>query len=108
MAYLTCTKHRSFQRKHIDVCRQCPDNQACDDFQAYAAENPPPPPPVEPAQNDIPIRRLLAELGDIRRLVADRPAPEEAVRVQRRKKPLQGIELMAFIRSELEGIRKLC
>ena len=108
MTYLTCTKHRSFQRKHIDVCRQCPDNDDCDAFQTYIAAEPPPPPPTEPAEASIPIRLFLQELGDIRELVADTPALQETVRMPQQKKPLQGIELVAFIRSELEEIKKLC
>ena len=108
MTYLTCTKHRSFQRKHIDVCRQCPDNDDCDAFQAYIATEPPPPPPVEPTEINLPIHLVLAELEDIRELVADTLPIQETGRASRRKKHLQGTELMDFIRSELEEIRKLC
>ena len=112
MTYLTCTKHRSFQRKHIDVCRQCPDNDECDAFQAYAATEPPAPlgPPRAPAPPvmDILIHFFLQELKDIRELVADAPTLQEAGRVPPQKKPLHGIELMDFIRSALEEIRKLC
>ena len=112
MAYLTCTKHRSYQRKHIDVCRQCPDNDGCDAFQAYAATEPPTPvepfPAPEPAEMSIPIPGFLLELRGIRELVADAPTTPETGRVPARKKPLQGIEWVDFIRSELGEIRKLC
>jgi hypothetical protein len=108
MTYLTCSKHRSFQRKHIDVCRQCPNNDECDAFQEFVATRPPPPPPSDPAETTIPIRLVLQEIGDIRQLVADTPLRQETQPEPHRKKPLQGIELVDFIRSELEGIRKLC
>ena len=108
MTYLTCTKHRSFQRKHIDVCRQCPDNDQCDAFQAHAATEPPPPPPPEPVESTIPIRMLLDELADIRELVADWPAQQKKAPLPRPKKPFDGSEMLAFIRSELAEISKLC
>jgi hypothetical protein len=108
MTYLTCTKHSRFQRKHIDVCRQCPDNDGCDAFQAYIAIEPPPPPPPDPAETTIPVRLFLQELEDIRKLVADTTTQRATEPEPRRKKPLQGIELVDFIRSELEGIKKLC
>ena len=108
MTYLTCSKHRSFQRKHIDVCRQCPDNDECDAFQEFVATEPPPPPPPEPTEVNIPIRLLLAELGNIRELVADRPAIQKTEPARRSKMSLTVNELMAFLRSELEEIRKLC
>ena len=112
MTYLTCTKHRSFQRKHIDVCRQCPDNGECDAFQAYAATEPPapvePPPAPAPPGMDILIPLFLQELKDIRELVADTPALQAAEPAPRRKKSLHTIELVNFIRSELESMRKLC
>lgn len=105
MTYLTCTKHRSFQRKHIDVCRQCPDNDDCDAFQAYVAAEPPPP---EQTEVDIPIRLILEGLEDIHELVADTPPLQKTDRVPHPKKHLQGIDLLDFIRSELGEIRKLC
>jgi len=108
MTYLTCSKHRSFQRKHIDVCRQCPDNDECDAFQEFVATEPPPPPPPEPTAVNVPISMLLQEIGNIRELVADIPGMQETEPAPRRKKPPQGIKLVDFIRSELEGIRKLC
>ena len=108
MTYLTCSKHRSFQRKHIDVCRQCPDNDECDAFQEFVATEPPPPPPPEPAAVNLPIRLLLAELGDIRELVADTPALPKSDPLQNRKKSLKGTELVDILRLELEEIRKLC
>jgi len=108
MTYLTCSKHRSFQRKHIDVCRQCPDNDECNAFQEFVATEPPPPPPPEPTEVNIPIRLLLQEIGDIRDLVADSPVRQEIEPAPRRKKPLNGNELVGFVRTELEEIRKLC
>jgi len=102
MAYLTCTKHRSYQRKHVDVCRQCPDNDACDAFQAFAATEPPPP------VSTIPIQLLLRELTDIHGLVADTPALQKTGPVSRQEKHLNGIKLVDYIRLELEGLRKLC
>ena len=112
MTYLTCTNHRSYQRKHIDVCRQCPGNDDCDAFQAYAATEPPEPlePPLSPdfPETDIPIHLFLKELKDIRALVADASFLQETAPVLHRKSPLQGTKLLEFIRSELEGIRKLC
>jgi hypothetical protein len=109
MTYLTCIKHRSYQRKHIDVCRRCPDNDACEAFKAFAVAQPPePPPPSEPGKTDIPIPGFLQELRDIRELVADAPMLQETGAVPPQKKPLQGIALVDFIRSALEGIRKLC
>jgi hypothetical protein len=112
MTYLTCTKHRSFQRKHIDVCRQCPDNDECDAFQAHAATEPPAPveqPPADaPPVMDILIHFFLQELKDIRELVADAPSLQESEPAPRLKNHLFGRELVDFIRSELESIRKLC
>ena len=113
MTYLTCTKHRSYQRKHIDVCRQCPDNDGCDAFQAHAAIEPsaplePPPTPSESSETDIPIHLFLQEFKDLRALVANTPFLQETEPVQRRKKPLHATKLVDFIKSELEEIRKLC
>jgi hypothetical protein len=113
MTYLTCTKHRSYQRKHIDVCRQCPDNDECDAFQAHAAIEPsaplePPPAPPESPETDIPIHLFVQELEDLRVLVANTPFLQETDPVQRRKSPLHGTKLVDFIKTELEGIRKLC
>ena len=106
MTYLTCTKHRSFQRKHIDVCRQCPDNDDCDAFQAHIAAEPPPPP--ESVETNIPIQLILQKLGDIRELLADTPARQETESSPQRKKILNDHDLAAFIRKELEEIKKLC
>ena len=106
MTYLTCTKHRSYQRKHIDVCRQCPDKDKCDAFQAYAATEPPPPP--EQTETNIPIHQFLQELADIREIVTETPPLQETKPASRRKKHLHGNKLVDYIRSELAGIRKLC
>jgi hypothetical protein len=113
MTYLTCTKHRSYQRKHIDVCRQCPDNDECDAFQTHAAIEPPaplepPPAPSESPDTGIPIHLFLQEFKDLRALVANTPFLQETEPVQRRKSPLYGTKLVDFIKSELKGIRKLC
>jgi len=70
MTYLTCTKHRSYQRKHIHL--------------------------------------FLQEIKDLRALVANTPFLQETEPVQRRKSPLHGTKLVDFIKTELEGIRKLC
>ena len=112
MAYLTCTKHRSYQRKHIDVCRQCPSNDGCDAFQTYAATEPPTPvepsPAPEPAETNFSINQFLQEISEIRKLVTNTPALQETGPVSRQEKHLQGIKLVDFIRSGLEGIKKLC
>ena len=112
MTYLTCTKHRSYQRKHIDVCRQCPDNDECDAFQAHAAIEPPaslePTAVPEPTATNIPIHLCLQELKDIRVIVADSYSLQETDPLPRQNKTPLGIELIDYIKSELEGIRKLC
>lgn len=39
--YLTCTRHKSLQKKHIDVCRQCQWNATCEPYQEYCSSEVP-------------------------------------------------------------------
>ena len=107
MTYLTCTNHRSYQRKHIDVCRKCPDNDECDAFQAIAATEPLPAPSMPP-EATFPIHLFLQELKDIRVLVTDASTNVKAAPASHSKDPFKDVKLVNFIRSELKEIRKLC
>jgi hypothetical protein len=73
--YLTCTRHKSLQRKHIDVCRQCEWNTTCEPYLAYCDSEPSPEnkeslPISQPAlKTDLLVEYIRKELRDIKILV---------------------------------------
>jgi len=112
MVYLTCTRHSSYQRKHIDVCRRCSDNDACKAFLEYCAREPAvlnqSPPPEHDRTPPPLLDDLLAALIEIRSLVA---APDKK-RTKRRdaaeRRLPESEKIFSMVKSELEAIRELC
>jgi len=112
MVYLTCSKHRSFQRKHIDVCRKCADRDDCKAFLEYSAQEPPalqetpssehrqaPPPPIS---------GLFETLMEIRSLAADSEEKHRSKEIMPRVPSSKSKKLVSIVKTELKEIRKLC
>jgi hypothetical protein len=113
MVYLTCTRHRSLQRKHIDVCKRCADNDGCEAFLEYSATMPAAPDPAAPADHcdhapPLPIDDLVEALIEIRSIVAapgEKPAPDRHAG----SRPIpDSDQLFSMVTTELKTIRKLC
>ena len=107
--YLTCTKNRSLQKKHIDVCRKCSSNDNCREFQEYKQLEPAAPRPDRstPKPTEIPLVLIIEQLIEIRKLVGDGRStplpndPGDAV-------SMANASLPQYLKVELEGIRSLC
>jgi len=107
--YLTCTKNRSLQKKHIDVCRKCSSNDNCREFQEYKQLEPAAPRPDRaiPEPTEIPLVHIIEQLIEIRKLVGDGRStqllndPGDAV-------SMANASLPQYLKVELEGIRSLC
>jgi hypothetical protein len=107
--YLICTQNRGFQKKHIDVCRKCPSNDDCLEFQAYRQLEPVAPRPDRPTPkpSEIPLVDIIEELTEIRKLVGDGKSmplskyPADIDSTARASLP-------QYLKVELEGIRSLC
>ncbi len=112
MVYLTCIRHRSYQRKHIDVCRRCADNDNCDAYQTFAATEPPvsqeSAQPSHPQKAPFSIHVFLDELVGIRSLVAELHEHHERQNLPAPKCSLDMKTLADFTKAELESIRNLC
>ena len=99
--YLTCTKNRSFQKKHIDVCKKCPSNDGCKEFQSYEQLKPIP----KPAE--IPLADIIKQLTDIRKLVGG--GKSKALHNNPADAGFLAIEsIPQYLKTELEGIKSLC
>lgn len=107
--YLTCTKNRSLQKKHIDVCRKCSSNDNCREFQEYKQLEPAASRPDRsiPEPTEIPLVHIIEQLIEIRKLVSDGRStpllndPGDAV-------SMANASLPQYLKVELEGIRSLC
>ncbi|RLB97197.1 MAG: hypothetical protein DRH90_23715 [Deltaproteobacteria bacterium] len=107
--YLTCTKNRSLQKKHIDVCRKCSSNDNCREFREYKQLEPAVPRPDRsiPELTEIPLVHIIEQLIEIRKLVGDGRStpllndPGDAV-------SMANASLPQYLKVELEGIRSLC
>jgi hypothetical protein len=107
--YLTCTKNRSLQKKHIDVCRKCSSNDNCRDFQEYKQLEPAAPGPDRstPKPTEIPLVDIIEQLLEIRKLVGDGRStpllndPGDAVSMEKASLP-------QYLKGELERIKSLC
>jgi len=112
MVYLTCSKHGSFQRKHIDVCRKCGDRDDCKAFLEYSAQEPPAlqeTPSSEHRQaSPPPINGLFETLMEIRLLVADSEKKQRSNVSIPRVPSSKSKKLVSIVKTELKKIRKLC
>jgi len=107
--YLTCTKKRSLQKKHIDVCRKCPSNEDCREFQENKQLEPMAPIPTLHTSKctEDPLFNIIEQLIEIRKLVGDDGSapllknPVDAGFMARASLP-------QYLKVELEGIKSLC
>jgi len=104
--YLTCTKNRGLQKKHIDVCRKCPSNEDCREFQEKIQLEPIPARHI-PKPTEIPLVGIIEQLIEIRKLVGDGEStpllkdPADVGSIARASLP-------QYLKIELEGIKSLC
>ena len=108
--YLTCTKNRSHQRKHIEVCQRCPANHECRPFQEYATQEFTDPIQIAPPTRDYDPRLLVIveQLKEIRGLL---PTVNQLYSETDHSDPRnwhQKDELLGFLKEELKEIRSLC
>ena len=112
--YLTCPRHKSRQKKHIDICRQCQWNTDCEPYQRYDE----PEPLLDskdslatlkapPAQNVI-IKQILNELEEIVALLETKAPLENKSPVVMNVKPLVRDQFWENIKKELREIKNLC
>ena len=107
--YLTCTKNRSLQKKHIDVCKKCPSNEDCREFQEKIQLEPMAPIPARhiPKPTENPLVHIIEQLLEIRKLVGDgKPTPllKDSTDVE----SMARASLPQYLKIELEGIKTLC
>jgi len=104
--YLTCTKKRSLQKKHIDVCRRCPSNGDCREFQENQHLAPIPTLHTSKYTEDY-LPNITQQLTEIRKLVGDGEStpllkdPADVGSIARASLP-------QYLKIELEGIKSLC
>ena len=108
--YLTCTKNKSLQRKHVEVCKRCKSNSRCKAYlefcQSVTAEN-----TVE-ISTDIDrlqlLRHIIQELQEIKKLtLIETMAPLEPYRKRRQVIPGQKLQI-GDIRKTIKEIQLLC
>jgi hypothetical protein len=107
--YLTCTKNRSLQKKHIDVCKKCPSNEDCREFQEKIQLEPMTPIPAEHIHRptEIPLLDIIEQLLEIRKLVGD-GEPTPLLKDPADAGSMARASLPQYLKIELEGIRSLC
>jgi len=107
--YLTCTKNRSLQKKHIDVCKKCPSNGDCREFQEKIQREPMTPIParhiLEPTE--VPLVHIIEQLLEIRKLVSD-GEPTPLLKDPADVGSMARASLPQYLKIELEGIKSLC
>ena len=103
--YLTCTRHKSLQKKHIDVCRQCQWNATCEPYQEYcSSEVPAESKEPLPTRTPQPIPEALADY--IRNVL------EGIITLLENQSPVEGqtpplLKMDAFFQDDvLEGIKE--
>ena len=107
--YLTCTKNRSLQKKHIDVCKKCPSNEDCREFQEKIQLEPMTPVPAQhiPEPTENPLVLIIQQLTEIRKLVGDgEPAP--LLKDPADVGSMARASLPQYLKIELEEIKSFC
>jgi hypothetical protein len=107
--YLTCTKNRSLQKKHIDVCKKCPSNEDCREFQEKIQLEPMTPTPARHTSKptEIPLLDIIEQLIEIRKLVGD-GEPTPLLKDPADAGSMARASLPQYLKIELEGIKSLC
>jgi hypothetical protein len=107
--YLTCTKNRSLQKKHIDVCKKCPSNEDCREFQEKIQLEPMTPIPAlhTPKPTEFPLVDIIEQLIEIRELVGD-GEPTPLLKNPADVGSMARASLPQYLKIELEGIKSLC
>ena len=114
VVYLTCTRHRSLQKKHIDVCRQCQWNATCEPYQEYCSskvlakrKEPPQSAAPQPISEDL-ADYIRNELGEIRTILENRTLVENQAAPLLRTPPPFRDDVLEVIKEELREIKTLC
>ena len=107
--YLRCTKNKSFQKKHIDVCRKCSSNHGCREFQEYKQPEPVAPGSdrFTPKPTEIPLAYIIEQLIEIRKLVG-RGQPRPLLNGPDDTFSFTKASLQQYLKAELERIKSLC
>ena len=107
--YLVCTKNRGFQRKHIDVCKQCTCHDDCREYQEYLRMEPVVAEPINPIQKPVAISMgdLIEQLAEIRQLVGDGSSGYR-LDLQTGATFRLDASLNQFLRTELKAIKAIC
>jgi hypothetical protein len=112
--YLTCTRHKSLQKKHIDVCRQCQWNTTCEPYQAYCSsesiterKKPLPTGTSQPIPEDL-ADYIRNELEGIITLLENKSPVESQAPPFLKMDPLFQEDVLESIKEELREIRTLC
>ncbi len=107
--YIVCTKNRGFQRKHIDVCKQCTGNDGCREYQEYLRMEPVVAEPINPIQKAATMSMvdLMEQLTEIRQLVGGGTSGNRMHR-QLTVTSRPDTSLDRFLRAELKAIRSIC
>jgi hypothetical protein len=108
--YLTCTRNKSYQRKHVAVCRQCKFNQRCAEFLEYrrniAPKN------LVDAPKGIDRKQIFGhiihELKEIKRLATDGGGPSTASFSAVNKDSIKLCPHISEIKATLNIIKRLC
>ena len=107
--YLTCTKNRSLQKKHIDVCKKCPSNEDCREFQEKIQREPMTPIAARriPKPAETPLLDIIEQLIEIRKLVGD-GKPPPLLKDPDDTGSMARASLPQYLKIELEEIKSLC
>ncbi|MFC1811675.1 hypothetical protein ACFL03_03190 [Thermodesulfobacteriota bacterium] len=112
--YLTCTRHKSLQKKHIDVCRQCQWNTTCEPYQEYYSseaategKKPLPTGTAQPIPEDL-SDYIKNELKGIVTLLENQSPIESKAPPRLKTDPLFQDDVLEGIKEELREIRTLC
>lgn len=107
--YLTCTKKRRLQKKHIDVCRKCLSNEDCREFQENKQLEPMAPIPALYALKCTGdhLFNIIKQLIEIRKLVSD-DGPTPLLKNPVDAGFIARASLPQYLKVELEGIKSLC
>jgi hypothetical protein len=108
--YLTCARNKSYQRKHVAVCRQCKFNHRCSAFMEYRRtislkKNEDRPAGIDRRQI---FGHIIYELKEIKRLVTDDGDPSTASLPAMNKDSIELHPHISEIKATLNGIKRLC
>jgi hypothetical protein len=112
--YLICTRHKSLQKKHIDVCRQCQWNATCEPYQehcsseaATGSQKPLPAGMPQPIPEDL-ADYIRNELEGIITLLGNQSPLESQAPPLLKTNSLPQDDVLEGIKEELRKIRTLC